>query len=94
MEEYKRSITDYPDVRSAIRYAEKRAREEGREEGRVEGREEARKEAREKGRVEGREEANRMIAQECALRGIAIEEIAKLTHLSVEQVENIIKNTQ
>jgi predicted transposase YdaD len=69
MEEYK-NITDYPDVRSAIRYAEKRAREEG------------------------REEIIRVFTQECALRGFSIEEIAKLTHLTVGQVMKFPQNPQ
>ncbi|MDR3189046.1 MAG: Rpn family recombination-promoting nuclease/putative transposase, partial [Prevotellaceae bacterium] len=70
MEEYRKSITDYSDVRSAISYAERRGIERGMERSRQE------------------------IAQNCALYGMPMEDIAKLTNLTVEQLKSIIKNTQ
>ncbi|MDR0565571.1 MAG: hypothetical protein LBG47_00810 [Prevotellaceae bacterium] len=73
MEEHKKSITEYYDVRSAVQYAEKIGMEKG---------------------VEiGMEKSRQEIAQRCALKGMPIETIAKLTGLTAEQAENIIKNT-
>jgi predicted transposase/invertase (TIGR01784 family) len=106
MEEYKKSITDYYDVRSAIRYAEKRASEKswmegmekgiekGIEKGRVEGMEKGRVEGRVEGMEKGREESRQEIAQTCALLGMPVEEIAKITSLSVGQVMKLLQNPQ
>ncbi|MDR3366340.1 MAG: Rpn family recombination-promoting nuclease/putative transposase [Prevotellaceae bacterium] len=82
MEEYKKSITDYYDVRSAITYAEKRASEKAEERGRM------------KGRIEGREEGREEIVQHCAFLGMPVEEIAKVTNLSVGQVMKLLQNKQ
>ncbi|MDR3366339.1 MAG: hypothetical protein LBO71_05175 [Prevotellaceae bacterium] len=89
MEKYK-SITDYPDVRSAIRYAEKRAWEKNWKIGWIEGW----KIGWAEGWKIGREESRKEIVQNCALLGMPVEEIAKVANLTVEQVVNFLQNTQ
>ena len=70
MEEYKKSVLEYQDVRDAVDYA----REEGFEEG------------IEKGREEGREEEKVTIIQKCIQMNLPIENIVFLTGFSREQI--------
>ncbi len=78
MEEYKKSILEYPAIRDAVDYA----REEGMEEGLVKG--------MEKGIEKGIEKEKIQIAQNCLKEGISIETISRLTGLSIEQIKSII----
>jgi predicted transposase/invertase (TIGR01784 family) len=78
MEEHKKSINEYYDVRSAIQYAEQIGMEKGRMEGVGIGMEKSRQE----------------IAQKCALKGMPVEEIAEMTSLTVGQVIRFLQNPQ
>ena len=68
-------------------------RKEGRKEGREEGRKEGRKEGREEGRKEGREEGEHnkaiQIATDMKQEGLDSALIAKLTNLSLEEIEKL-----
>jgi predicted transposase/invertase (TIGR01784 family) len=73
------------------------ARREGLEEGKTKGRREGLKEGREEGRQEGREEgevkATRKIVLEMGKHGIDIKAIAAITHLSEQEVGDILRGT-
>lgn len=62
-------------------------KEECKRQGLQEGREEGLKEGREEGRAEGREELIRTMFK----NGMASEEISKMTNISIEKVEDILK---
>ena len=63
--------------------------EQGLQQGREEGRKEGRKEGREEGRKEGRELAKLELIPRCLAYGISIEEVARLLHLTIEEVEQV-----
>ncbi len=73
MEEYRKSILEYQDVRDAVDYAKELAREEGIKEGQ---------------RI-GLEKAKIQLVQKCREEGLSIDLISKLTGLSIEQIGNI-----
>ena len=81
--------------RTGIRIGREEGRKEGREEGREEGRKEGRKEGREEGHKEGREEGSKQkeiqLVQSMYKNGMKIEEIAKVSELSEEEVQKIIE---
>ena len=54
---------------------------------------EAREEGKAEGRVEGATETTKTIAKEMLLKGIAIEVVSSCTHLPVEQLQEIAKET-
>ena len=72
------------------------AREEGLEEGLEEGRKKGRKEGRAEGRAEGREEGRAEAIKEMAERmyeqKISIDRISEITHLSLQEVDEIINS--
>ena len=55
------------------------------------GREEGMEKGMEKGKAEGREERNRFIVQSSFKKGLAIELIAEIVNITVEEVEQILK---
>ena len=95
--EYFDNYKAYRDINNAVNTARREGMEEGieegREEGRREGREEGRKEGREEGRIEGREEGRkemkRMFAKNLKTSGYDVSEIARLTGLSLEEINKI-----
>jgi predicted transposase/invertase (TIGR01784 family) len=76
MEEYKKSILEYRDVRDAVEYA----REEGFEKG------------IEKGLIEGSNQKSIEIIKKCLEKHMPLEEIADLTGFSKEQIIAIIND--
>ena len=78
MEEYKKSILEYQDVRDAVDYAREEGFEEGIEKGREEGREE--------GIEEGIEAEKIAIIHKCLQMDLPIENIVFLTEFSEEQI--------
>ncbi|MDR0565570.1 MAG: hypothetical protein LBG47_00805 [Prevotellaceae bacterium] len=78
MEEHKKNITEYYDVRSAIQYSEQIGMEKGRMEG----------------VGIGMEKKCQEIAQNCAMMGMPVEDIAKVTSLTVGQVMKLLQNPQ
>jgi predicted transposase/invertase (TIGR01784 family) len=71
-----------------------KGREEGRKKGREEGREEGRKEGRKEGREEGRKEERLALVNRFHQKGLSVGEIADLTDLSVEQINDILNFKQ
>ena len=65
------------------------ARAEGRAEGLAEGHAEGLAQGMAKGRVEGRAEEKRALAKKLLLRGMAAEEVAELTELSIDEVSRL-----
>jgi predicted transposase/invertase (TIGR01784 family) len=68
-----------------------KGREEGREEGRKEGHKEGREEGRKEGREEGREEEKWTVVSELLKTDLTLEQIAKATRLSLEEVRDRMK---
>ncbi|MCB6993767.1 hypothetical protein LI177_09770, partial [bacterium 210820-DFI.6.37] len=64
-------------------------RQEAREEGRKSGIEEGKKAGIEEGRKSGIEEGQKIIAQNLLLKEFGIEEIAEITGLSIEQINQL-----
>ena len=79
-------MTTERDLRNQFAYAIKTGLEEGREKGLAEGR----AEGREKGLAEGRAEARAEVAVNMLAAGMDVQQVAKLTMLTVEQVEALI----
>ena len=71
-----------------------RGREEGREEGFVKGREEGKAEGKAEGREEGMQVGERnkavAIAQNLIAAGMSLEDVARMTGLTMEEVRSII----
>ncbi|MGI6140078.1 MAG: hypothetical protein ACOYI9_13755 [Candidatus Hydrogenedentales bacterium] len=92
---YEQSVKTLRDNTNIIDYAHEEGREKGRAEGREEGRVEGRVEGRAEGRAEGREEGKEELAREIVFnmlkKGMGFTEIAELTTLTVQQIENISK---
>ncbi len=76
MEEYRKSILEYQDVRDAVDYA----------------REEARKEGREEGVGVGKKEEKTEITLKCLQEGLPVETISRITGLTEAQIRNISNN--
>lgn len=78
---------------SAKYYAREQGLKEGRREGKKIGIEEGRKKGREVGREEGRQEGARQkqleIAKEMLKNGISIEQISKITKLTIQEIEKL-----
>ncbi|MEH2156105.1 hypothetical protein [Nostoc sp.] len=68
---------------------DREAKQEGLELGRQEGLKQALEEIRKKGRKQGREQANLELIPRCLAYGISIEEVARILHLTIEQVKQI-----
>ena len=75
-------MTTERDLRNQFAYAIKTGLEEGREKGLAEG--------REKGLEEGRAEGRAEVAVNMLAAGMDVQQVAKLTMLTVEQVEALI----
>ncbi len=84
------SLKHYRDLKNSL----DTAHEEGYEEGFVEGIEEGRKEGIEEGRKEGIEEGRKEIIINLHNSGMDIEDIAKLTKIDIETVQNILSNAK
>ena len=82
---YEDSVNAYRDIVNAIKTAEKRKYAEGKEDGRAEGREEGRAEGREEGRAEEKVE----IARKLLEMNSPVNDIAKATGLSIEEIERL-----
>ena len=81
--EYEETLRVYRDNLAVI----DRAYNDGREEGEKKGREEGEK----KGREEGGDEKARAIAQVMLSKGFAIEDIAEMTGLTLDVIQNLVK---
>ena len=82
---YEDSVNAYRDIVNAIKTAEKKKYAEGKEDGRAEGREEGRAEGREEGRAEEKVE----IARKLLEMKSPVNDIAKATGLSIEEIERL-----
>ena len=82
---YEGSLKNYRDWYSIAETAEYRGWERGYNMGLLE----ARAEARAKGRAEGRNEAKRLIAENMIKMGMTVDDVCRITGLSMEEVENI-----
>ena len=69
--------------------ATERGRTEGKKEGRIEGLLEGKKEGRMEGKKEGKLEGVKEIARKSKLEGIPVDTIARVTGLSVDEVEKL-----
>lgn len=78
---YEDSVNAYRDIVNAIKTAEKKKYAEGKEEGRAEGRAE--------GREEGRAEEKIVIARKLLEMNSPVNDIAKATGLSIEEIEKL-----
>ncbi len=87
MEEYRKSVLEYQDVRDALDYAKEEARKEGLQEGRQEGRQEGKKEGRKEGRMEGMQDERVLIAKKCLQKGMTPDDIAEITGLTLDEVK-------
>ncbi|TWV14425.1 hypothetical protein FQ707_04575 [Bacteroidaceae bacterium HV4-6-C5C] len=95
-EKYDESIKVYRDNLAVMAYAKEkerkeaeRGRAEGLEKGPAEGRAEGRAEGLEKGRAEGTKRAQIDIARKLKDRGCAVEEIADITGLTLNELKEI-----
>lgn len=86
LREYEDSLKAYRDIKNSI----DTAKEEGRKEGRKEGREEGRKEGREEGREEGVAKEKLATAKRLFGMGFTLEQVAKGTGLSIEDIERLV----
>ena len=82
---YEDSVNAYRDIVNARKTAEKKKYAEGKEDGRAEGREEGRAEGREEGRAEEKVE----IARKLLEMNSPVNDIAKATGLSIEEIERL-----
>lgn len=88
-EQYETEWKIYNDYFNTIESAEKKAAAEAREEGHAEGLAEGREEGLTKGREEGRAEEKCTIARNMKSQNIALELIAELTGLSIDEVKRL-----
>lgn len=95
-EKYDENIKVYRDNLAVMAYAKEkerkeaeRGRAEGLEKGLAEGRAEGRAEGLEKGRAEGTKQAQIDIARKLKDRGCAVEEIADITGLTLNELKEI-----
>lgn len=83
---YEDSVNAYRDIINAINTAKKDSFAEGRAEGHAEGRAEGIAE----GRAEGIEFSKVEIARKMLQRGMAVEEVAELTNMTVQDIKKIL----
>lgn len=87
---YEDSVNAYRDIINAINTAKKDSFAEGRAEGHAEGRAEGIAEGRAEGRAEGIEFSKVEIARKMLQRGMAVEEVAELTNMTVQDIKKIL----
>ncbi len=81
MRTYDESLKIYWDNYSVIETAKHEGREQGREQGRQEGREE--------GLLEGKRKRDTELAKEMKKEGLSVDQIARITGLSKEQINSL-----
>ena len=86
---YERSLKNYRDWYSIAETAEYRGWERGYNMGLLEARAEARAKGRAEGRAEGRNEAKRLIAENMIKMGMKVNDVCRITGLSMEEVKRI-----
>ena len=93
---YDADLKAYRDMIGQLVCAKEDGREEGREEGRKEGRKEGLAEGlakgRAEGRTEGRAEGQAIIVRSMVQGGLDLNQIAKLIHMSIADVERILNS--
>lgn len=91
--DYEDSLKVYRDLKNVIDTAElkglRKGLEEGRKKGREEGREEGRAEGRAEGHAAGRKEGLKDVARSLKSMGMTVEQIAKATGLTNEEIQKI-----
>jgi len=95
---YVDNLNSYRDLKNCLDYAKADGKAEGwaegltegRAEGRAEGLAEGREEGWADGRAEGKVEEKLEIAKNAKRLGLSIEQIQKLTNLSIEEIENLL----